>query len=149
MNEWTELWDYILSEWNTWPPSRLLNSLDPFFQIRALTLPLCPLSNGALSPLTIVDDSDSDTVSDAPPLRSSSSHSSLIDVVDTDFDPSVEQNLIPPYPKKKDFDRYPLMESERKRAAKAVVATSVLDFTKKVLISLNLLCFSYLVFCPA
>jgi len=41
------------------------------------------------------------------------------------------------------------MESERERAAKAVVATSVLDFTKKVLISLNLLCFSYLVFCPA
>ena len=136
-------------DWDSWKPvlepiplasstSFTLNSLNPLDQICALALPPSNVVETSMS-LTVLDDSDSRRP-DSPsiisqPLPSpSTAHisSTIVEVIDTKFDLLLPENRIPPYPKEKDYDRYPMTERERARTVKAVVASSVDDFSTKV-----------------
>ena len=116
----------------------LLNFVQPSLHVPDFPLPVHQSSapfDSPLSPLTELEDSDSPLCSSPSPLILSSStinFSDSIQVIETNFDPSLEMNLTPPYPRDKDFDCYPLTQIDREKVSHAVIASSISDFSEKV-----------------
>lgn len=144
-------WMPVLNSTSSDTTQWILNPLNNFFQVHPWLLPNQPLAvsinqplafstNEPLSPLT---ESESDTeippfpLEEIPPpfpsvsslLASTVDFSAFLQVINTNFDPTLKENLTPPYPRDKDFNRYPLTQKERGRASKAVMATGLSQFS--------------------
>ncbi len=117
----------------------LLDLVGSFFQVSDFTLQALGPFDTPLSPLTELEDSDPEV--DLPLLSLPSTSifpfsqidfCSSIQVIETNFDPSLQVNITTPYPRDKDFDRYPLTQVEREKVSHAVIASSISDFSEKV-----------------
>lgn len=133
---WKSVLDYTPS--NPQPSNYTDTSFN--FQVPSFGLPLhacSPLVDLPLFPSTPLESRDSEvpqpsSASSSPLPVSTADFSDLIQVIETNFNPSLKENLTPPYPRDPDFDRYSLTEQERKKASLAVVASSISDFSTKV-----------------
>lgn len=139
-------WMPVLEPTSSSTTQWILDPLNTFFQVQPrLPAPIQPFSVSTDQPLSPLTELDSDFENPqspqsplgklSPPFPSLSSRlastvdfSALLEIITTNFNPSLKENLTPPYPRDKDFDRYPLTQRERERASKAVTVTGLSQF---------------------
>ena len=107
-----------------------LNSLDLSFQIPSLRRPTPIQEESETSqsiPPTLLP-----SFSSPSPSSVFSFNESDLTVIETNFDFSRMENVIPIYPRDPAFDRFPLTQKERTYASHAIPAASISDFSNKV-----------------